>query len=475
MQKKCLSSLTLVFFFISFPLFSDSVALNVKTAIAIALDNTLDLQTQEAQLRLGNKRYKLELRQFFPQLTFNLRSNQRVAESNTDSYSKQLGISLSQPVFDGGRTWSRQILSGIQLRINEQELQVKKEEIKDQVWQLYYTSAMIIEKIELQKKSFEMAEKQLEVIDLQFQQGTITGLSKLEAEIQVSDLNISIQKSQMEIKQKFFELSLALGYPMDTTYTFAEADFLEYTGIKKLPPLELLYDSLLASNLDLKKLKFQINQKREEINLLKYKYFPNITLEANYSISGNKFPLYSDQFTVGIKFSMDNIDSPVSYSYQEGQEGNIGTLSQTRSEFFSITPLKTLSTKLSKDSLSIDINGLIRKENEMRQQLYFLLKNRLKSYLLLKEQLAMERKNLDLLKQKNLVLEIELEIGKIKQSDLLSSYIKAAKKEIELLTRIMELKKQEWVIEKDSGIPPDSLGCMGEQGRSPDQPLGSIL
>ena len=461
MQKKSLSSLFLFFFFFSFPLFSDSVVLNVKTAIAIALNNTLDLQTQESQLRLGNKGYKLELRQFFPQLTFNLSGNQTVSESSTDSYSKQLGISLSQPVFDGGRTWSRRILSRIQLRINEQELQVKREKVQDHIWQLYYASAMVIERLKLQKKSFEMAEKQLKVIDLQFQQGTITGLSKLEAEIQVSNLDIAVRKSQMEIKQKFFELSLALDYPMDTTYTFEEADFATYTGIATLPPLDLLYDSLLASNLDLKKLRVQINQKREEMSLIRYKYLPKITLEANYSISGNGFPLYSDRFTVGLKFSMDNIDSPVSFSHQEGQEGQVGTAIHTRSENLSVTPLKTLSSELSKDSLAIDLNGLSKKENEMRQQLYFQLENRLESYVLLREQLAQERKNLDLFKQKNLVLERELEIGKIKRSDLLSSYIEAAKKEVELLTRIMELKNQEWEIERDSGLPPDSLFSLG--------------
>jgi hypothetical protein len=460
MQKKSINSLYLFFLFFTFPIFSDSIELDVKTTIALAMENTLNLKLQEAQLQLGYKGYKLELRQFLPQLTFNLSGNQSVSETSTDSYSKQLGISLSQPVFNGGRTWSRRTLSRIQLYINEQELQAEKKKIQDHIWQLYFSSAMIIERLKLQIKSLVITKTQLKVIELQSQQGVITGLNKLEAEIQVSNLDLSVRKSRIELKQKFFELSLALDFPIDTTYTFEEADFIGYTGIVNLPPLDLLYDTLLASNLDLKKLRVQINQKNEEMNLLKFKYLPNITLEANYSVSGDDFPLYSDQFTIGLKFSMNNIDSPISFSYQEGQKGEF---SYIRSENISITPLKALSTELQKDSLLIEMNGHKRKENEMCQQLYFLLENQLEFYVLLREQLVQERRNLDLFKQKNLVMEQELKIGQIKQSNLLSSYIEEAEKELELLSSIMELKSQEWMIEKNVGLSPNSLGCMGEQ------------
>jgi outer membrane protein TolC len=431
----------------------ESLFISLDTALQRALTHNRQILEQEQQIQIAKSSYQMDIRQYFPQVTFSWSDNATVNQMATDSYSKQLSAKISQFITDGGRSGTMRRLSLIQLGMQDQQFQDAKDALLDQAWAVYMQTAMAREKMALQRASLELSQKQLEIITIELNQGNITQLEYIDAQLKVKNLEISLAGNKTELRGKEREFLVLLSLPRDIDFTLEDPGFSEYSGLI-LPGVNRLMALALLNNRETEQIEFQIQQAQEEIRLAKQQFVPEVRLEASVSVSGSQFPLSQPQTNISLSFQFPGAGSPFSVSASGGSQSQT---SSNRNTSISATPLQDITTGLNMKSLELKITSLRAQQGEFMEQLQVEVENIMDQYDLLKDQLRLERERLILEKAKYEVLNRQWELGEIKQLELISAASSLSEREIQLLDLVMSLIQTERKIEQFLGVQPGVL------------------
>ncbi|RPJ07147.1 MAG: hypothetical protein EHM28_08190, partial [Spirochaetaceae bacterium] len=152
----------------------ESLSIDLEYAKALAEASSQELDILRAQLAAQNYAYNLGIRAFFPELSLGLSQNDTVNMNAVDSTSKSLFITLSQPIFDGGRMFFQRKIQRLSLSLEQYTYIKKREEVLDQAWQYFNNLILLQEKLKIQKTLYDISLKQLEISRKEYQVGAIT-------------------------------------------------------------------------------------------------------------------------------------------------------------------------------------------------------------------------------------------------------------------------------------------------------------
>lgn len=345
--------------------------LTLEQAVNFAVEHNKELQASQMNIALRNKMVQEAISQGLPQINGSLDYTTNF-NHEIESFKSKLpdqstvGVSISQLLFSG--QWILGIqTSKIAKTIAAQQVTLTELDIKETVYNSYYTILISERLMDIVKKNLEnMSEIQTHTENM-YKAGTAEITDVDQIRITVGQLKNSLLSMQRTVDVNYNLLRLQLGLQAGTPITLTDMleSFLQEDGFHKLA----------AQAFDINEnSQYQLMQTQEElqkkmVGLKKWAYAP--TISATYSYSYQiKSGLFSAPHTAGVTMSIP-LFSGLQRKAQLDQEKI--TLDQT-----------VLNKSLLEDQLNLQ-----------EEQYKFALKNALEDYNLQKENITVAKKVLE--------------------------------------------------------------------------------
>lgn len=346
-------------------------SLTLEQAVNFATEHNKELQASQMNIELRNKMVQEAISQGLPQvngsLNYTTNFNYEIESFKAKMPDQStLGLSVSQLLFSG--QWILGIqTSKIAKTMASQEVILTELDIKEVVYNSYYTILISERLMEIVKQNLENMNRILTHTDNMYKAGTAEITDVDQIRITVGLLKNSLLAMQRTVDVNYNLLRLQLGLQAGTPLTLTDPieKFLQEDGFERIAtqPFDINNNS-----------QYQLMQTQEElqrkmVGLKKWAYAPtiNATYSYNYQI---KAGLFSAPHTAGLTMSIP-LFSGLQRKAQLDQEKI--TLEQT-----------TLNKSLVEDQLNLQ-----------EEQFKFTLKNALEDYNLQKENISVARKVLE--------------------------------------------------------------------------------
>jgi len=430
----------------------------------LALEASKQIKNSQARLELAVMNHDFEFRNFLPSIDINYSDNRQVTQYSPDSDNLQLGLNISQPFFNGGRTLKAHELTKVKLSIQAAVIEQQKEEVQDKIWQLFFNLILNREKLSLQKELLEVSVKHLSITLKKHDLGLLTELDYLEAAVEVQNMELSILETENRDRSLREEFALIMGLEPD----FFKNEPLnlegnidrEYQGLPLWKEDQLCYEELaLQENPDLYKKRADLNQLKAEFDIAHSSWIPRLSLESSFFVRGSRFPLQQPGFMFSLKIDFPCKMLPSGFSIGGGVQSSLQD-SSSLSVKSSILPDITFMTDEKSASLKLiqaeealldsitDIGRVILSSLETLEHMRLSMNLRRKTQALLS-------KRLRLIESRNL-------LGEVTELELLEARIDFFEQEIIIREAVLNILKAERDFEKLLGLGLGELAELSE-------------
>lgn len=257
--------------------------------------------------------------------SIDLKTNQDNSSSSPMPVVDQLmlgQINASLPVFLGFK-----VKNGINLSQNLYQAETAmaaqtKEEIAMRVITLYTRLYKSQKTVELLNENQKQAEQRAADFSEMEKNGIIPRNDLLKAQLQVSNIQLSIDETKNNLNVVNYNLVSLLKLPENTELVIRESDFIDF----KINNIPNDVTPALENRKDLEAMKFQEKASEANIKIAKGNYYPSITLQAGYTALDVKNLVTVENamnFGVGISYDISNIlknSSAVKVAESKSQE-----------------------------------------------------------------------------------------------------------------------------------------------------------
>lgn len=352
-------------------------SLTLEQAVNFAVEHNKELQVSQMDIELRNKMITEAISQGLPQVNgdLNYSTNFRYKmsfpgsdQSTTLKDQSSLGINVSQLLFNG--QWILGIqTSKIAQQISAQQVDITELDIKETVYNSYYTILVSERLMDIVKKNLENMNQILTHTDNMYKAGTAEITDVDQIRITVGQLKNSLLTMQRTVDVNYNLLRLQLGLKAGTPVTltdrlerFLAGDIFLQLAVKSFDINNNIQYQLMQTEEDLQK---------KMVGLKKWAYSPTISANYGYTYKILKPSLdFSPKHSATITMSIP-VFSGLQRKAQMDQEKII--LDQTM-----------LNKSLLEDQLNLQ-----------EEQFKFALKNALEDYSLQKENISVAKKVLD--------------------------------------------------------------------------------
>lgn len=300
---------------------TEQLVLGLKEAEQIAESNNFDLRILNMERDISEGAVHARFRDFFPSLSLSYRRNRTIARRNFDNGNHSVQLSLSQPVFDGGRTLLAHEVAKIDARLARERITESRNQLRFQVRQQYLQLVQEKENIAIAKAAFESAAATLARAEVENRQGAIT-------ELDYQEIRTEYARRELELSQRtaayddgrvdFVRLLRIQEDPDNTTPTDVKGLDLFRVQVNEFPlSADELYNLAMQSRQDVRQAKIDVMRSRREYLITKYDWLPTISLTGNYGKSGEDWPPTNTEWGVGVNFTFRVFGNTLTTDAQE--------------------------------------------------------------------------------------------------------------------------------------------------------------
>lgn len=211
--------------FFAFILFFASLApefsfpITVEQAVSMAKENLPSYKASAIQVRSAEALYSASLSPYFPSVDAATSQEHHIAPEPLGNY--DLGsydVTASYTLFDGGRRRANRNIAGLNLNIDQQELQKNCIELRFNVMAAFYTAMARKEILEERKVQLHDARKDLEIAQGRNRLGASKLSDVLQASVRSEQAKYNVVQGEGELAKAVSELNSLLGRPLKTPY-----------------------------------------------------------------------------------------------------------------------------------------------------------------------------------------------------------------------------------------------------------------
>ncbi len=221
------------------------------------------------------------------------------------------GISVTQPIFAGGRIKSAMDAASAAEDAAKAALVEATHDVAVQVKEAYYGAVLADRSVEIVEASVELAQEHLDQVRLQHEAGRASELEVLRAEVELKNLHPQLVQARNARDLALLNLKRLVNLPMDRDVELTTELVTESAGAARLASLEL--PSLEEAEVRLRRraavraAEDLVEVRRELVNAAKGAYLPTVALMGNLSRqafpNSGVFPRsddWRDDWSVGI-------------------------------------------------------------------------------------------------------------------------------------------------------------------------------
>lgn len=288
--------------------------ISLDECIEMALENHPELKAYYALMNASEKRVTISRSVLFPQVSFSSSYNRSESDrflvdeqdifvplrnTETDSYSNRL--SLSQKIYDFGRTKYSILAARENLNSAAYDMIISAETILFNVRQAYFEAVAAGKAVAIAQQSVSQRELQLKQAKGFYQLGRRSKIEVTKAEVDLANARLNLIKAKNSRKLSVVNLSHAIGVTGD--FDYVPDDDLE------LPEIDLDLEQALESAQKHRPelLKFNSREKAQEagVNAERAGYYPTLDGSASYGYSGDKPDFKDKSWGWGVSLRFD--------------------------------------------------------------------------------------------------------------------------------------------------------------------------
>jgi outer membrane protein TolC len=322
----------------------NTLKLDIRSSVAIALANSFELQEIRAREGLYDLAIYEKLRGYFPSLTFSYIQSDEVNKRETDNRSSRVSVESEFAVYDGGKRSLDYAVAKLNALLARNDYRISANKLIAAVREGYLNLLKLRETVKILKITLEHGMLQLQFIRKEFELGDATKLSVIEIEAKIKEIELSLKQviDELETASDQYKLLLRIDRhtPLDIDGDL-DKDFiiLPTSGIN---PEEFISIALkMRKEVESSSAKYEISMRNNEMS--ENYFLPNVSLGLNYNLSGEEYPPREKGWGLNIKLSSRIFGNTLSggTGYSEGGNGN----SKTRSANTSVEVLNDMPYK----------------------------------------------------------------------------------------------------------------------------------
>lgn len=278
--------------------------LGLADAELLAERNSVQLRVLRGERVAAEEQLAARFRDFFPSLTLSYRRNRTVAPRNFDSGDHSVQVSLSQPLYDGGRSNLQYEVAQIDLRLAGERYQEARNQLRFQVREAYLQLIQDSENVRITETSLRSLETQLARVRVERRQGAATELDFQELETEYSRRRLELKQQRDSLGDSLVDFGMLLRLPDPGGARVKRLDLFEIKINDFSMSEEDLYQASLSSRPDVRQARIDLMRSRREYLLQKYDWLPTISLTGNYGRSGEEWPPSNTEWGVGVSVTL---------------------------------------------------------------------------------------------------------------------------------------------------------------------------
>ena len=263
----------------------------------------------------------------------------RAGFGSTNAYN--LGLSLSQSLYSGGRIGAQNRIAEASLASAELEVTAQNAQLVVDVAQAYYDALLSARLLQIAETSLEQAEETLRLSELGFRVGDKAEYDVLRARVARNNQRNGVVQARSQRDLAFFRLKQLLDLPLDEAVrlTTPLTDEVRATGVDDWIP-EGAADTTAGARVTVRQAAQAVRIQEGQVRIARSQGRPNVNVVSNYGLAGYPQGIipsrsdFADNLTVGLQvavpvFTGGRIRGSVAQA-QGGLEQARARLAQTR-------------------------------------------------------------------------------------------------------------------------------------------------
>jgi outer membrane protein TolC len=425
--------------------------LTFAQAAKLAVEASADLKHSRASLALTKGAWKWGVRAYFPQINISVSENDRLQQIGADSFMKNYGVSLEQPVWDGGKVSMSRKLERMELDLSSSKLDRAADDIAESAIAAYRNLLSSREILEIRKTALVVLEEQRNILDEEVRLGLALQVDLASADINLLNAKIDIFSLQLDLAEM-------------------EKQFLELLGLESMPVLAEKVDinrsiALPASsaaaaiareqNPDLIEARYSITKKQTELKYISISWIPSLRLTGNFALTGPRYPLTRYNWSVGVVVDFSSPWLQNRFGAQAGWEPPYDNTAMIQNSF---TPLPDPASSYGRGQAKLALALEQEKYNTALERIGRTAATAVDkcAFMEQKRLLAIEAASLG--SERCRIEEIRLNLGHITRLTLMETLIEQTQKEIAVVEAATALLEAERELERFLNLEPGELG-----------------
>lgn len=286
--------------------------IGLSTAEQIAIKNNYELRALRMEGRLKEITINERLREFFPSLSVSYRRNRTIARRDFDNGQHSLQLSLSQPIYDGGRTLLAHEIARIDRRLARLGYYTALDNLRFKVRQAYLELQQQRANISVALAGRLSTENLLRKAEVERRLGDITELDLREIKNELGQRQLTYKNANDNYQDSLREFGILLGVPETQSVTTVPLDLYRLKIRDLLLSESALFRQALKSHEKLRESKINLARNRREYLITKYDYLPSIALTGHYGKTGDEWPPANTEWGMGISFTFKFLGNTLS-------------------------------------------------------------------------------------------------------------------------------------------------------------------
>lgn len=423
---------------ISFEIFSQISLPDVETAISIGITNSKLMTEKQKNAMLQMKNSKYSIISFLPKISFSWNEYNEILISNPDSNVKSFECSISQLLFDNGKTYLNYSINKYMSYLSFLEIQKEIQKHSLSILQTYYNLILQNMLIKIKTEQLENTKNELQIIKYKYESGLALNTDLLQFQISSKELyNDCIELNQQK-QTLITTLQNLLNVSSSTSLEIPENIIsLEYSTTPLIPHLSEYQKKITDASIEIKQADADYKFQKKQYRISNHPYFPDISLQGGISFSGTHYPLTQPDYAIKLIFSFSNLPFlPLNYEASNSiKNKKFKTISNSASTTLDPDISYFTKRKITKSNL---IQSQLNLENELIQT-----KNTITQYINehdnLIDYISLLQDALEIKKQKFQISSYEYENGLLSTTDYLKEQNEISEYEQKLNTSQIQL------------------------------------
>lgn len=418
----------------------------------MAVENSLELKADKNSIDIRVGAWRLGVRGFLPRIEASTGSDERLSVYSTDSFGKSLSVSVTQPIWDGGRLASARSLESAAIALARAELERKSRVVGEAAIAASREVVNTGARLEIKRSSHESAVKQRPILVTEIELGLAMPEELIKVETSLAEMELELTQAELELSNAQAELAEALCVDKvpelseqlirDKPILSMKPQFVRMIAVERSPELTMA--------------RFGIAQKKAEYMASKFSWLPKVGLKVSGFTSGSTYPLTKATWSVGLTIDFAGPYLSGAVSTQLGGEQSASYTARTNNRLELLPdPALSLSARQAEYALELENEGYFIRLAQVERSARVALvtyENAILSRTITTRAYQLAESNLQL-------TALKVGLGQVVRSELLKAELERASSEAELVDAVSALEAAERGLEHLFDIAPGSLAA----------------